>query len=85
MLHLDFPEPPCEAYQDDNDCKYTIVMHVFSITAVYNFIIILLYNITLYLVTKYNYDGLIDFNIDEDDEEEATPTRNTLPTQEDSV
>ena len=80
MLHFDYPEPPCD-YQD-NDCKYNIVMHIFSITAVYNFIIVLLYNFTLYLVTKYNYDGLIDFELDEDEEEEATPTRNI---EEDSV
>ena len=82
MLHNDFPEPPCDTQtlQEENDCKYTIIMHVLSITALYNFIIVLLYHFTSYLVIKYNYDGLIELKVDE--EEEATLTRNT---EEDST
>ena len=56
-------------------------MHVFQLLFI---IIVLLYNFTLYLVTKYNYDGLVDFELDEDEEEEATPTHNTLLIEEDS-
>jgi hypothetical protein len=60
MVHFDYPEPACDGNSDHNECKYTVVMHIFTVTAVYNFLVVLLYKVTLYLVVKRGYRGIID-------------------------
>jgi hypothetical protein len=34
-------------------------MHVFTVTAVYNFLLVVLYEVTLYLVVKRGYQGVV--------------------------
>ena len=69
LLHMDWPEPACHFPDNINDCKYTIIMHIFSITSVYNFLLVLLYKVTAYLVLEKGY-GMGDAKKEEEEEEQ---------------
>lgn len=55
LLYMDWPEPACSLDDSEEECKYTIVMHVFTVTSVYNFLVVGLYKLTVYLVIEWGY------------------------------
>lgn len=69
LLHMDWPEPACNFPDKNEDCKYTIIMHVFTVTSVYNFLLVMLYKVTAYLVLEKGY-GLGDLEEEEEEAEE---------------